>query len=148
MEVRLLAQYPNRNMIKTKIELDTKELLILRTSLYTKKFLDYRLHSWKIAFARKAGELLLRIDKQVENNLKQELGESENKIKGFNLVKNNYDYEKILETAKKHLSEFDEWVEYSKEEKEELVKNLLYPLHYESEIFEELIEYANVYFSN
>lgn len=53
----------------------------------------------------------------------------------------------IIETAKKHLSEFYEWIEYTDEEKEELVRNLLYPLNYEEAIFKELIEYVNSHFS-
>ncbi len=130
------------------LNLDTKELFILRVSLYTTKFLHYRLNSWQVAFDRNAGELLLKIDKQIEINLEKEIGQNSPKSRYFDLVKNNYDYENILETAKKHLSEFDEWVEYTKEEKEEAVKNLLYPLNYQNETFENLMEYANSYFSN
>lgn len=130
------------------LNLDTKELLILRVSLYTTKFLHYRLNSWQVAFDRNAGELLLKIHEQIEINLEKETGQKRPKSNYFTLGKNNYDYENVLETAKKHLSEFDEWVEYSKEEKKELVKNLLYPLNYQNETFEELIDYANLYFSN
>jgi hypothetical protein len=135
-------------MIKNEIELDTKELLILRVSLYTTKFLHYRLNSWQVAFDRKTGELLLKIHEQIEINLEEETRQKRLGNRYFDLVKNNYDYENILETAKKHLLDIDEWIEYSKEEKEKLVKNLLYPLQYQNEIFEELVEYANVYFSN
>ena len=135
-------------MIISKIELDTKELLILRTSLYTKKFLHYELHSWKVAFDRKAGELLLKIHRQAEINLEEEAGQKRPKDEYLIFRKNNYHYEKILEIAKKHLSEFDEWIEYTKEEKEELVKNLLYPLNYQNETFEELMEYTNLFFSS
>ncbi len=135
-------------MITSKIELDTKELLILRTSLYVRKFLHYELQSWKVAFDKNAGEILLKIHRQVEINLEEETGQKRPKSRYFDLLKNNYDYEKIIETAKKHFSEFDEWVEYTKEEKEELIKNLLYPLNYQNETFEELMEYANSYFSN
>ncbi len=135
-------------MITSKIELSTKELLILRTSLYVRKFLHYELQSWKVAFDRNAGELLLKIDEQIKINLEEETGKKRIENRYFDLVKNNYDYEKTIETAKKHLSEFDEWIEYSKEEKEDLVKNLLYPLNYQNETFEELMEYANSYFSN
>lgn len=135
-------------MITSKIELNTKELMILRTSLYTKKFLHYELHSWKVAFDRKAGELLLKIDEQIESNLEKETEQKRPKNKYFALKRNNYDFEKIIETAKKHLSEFDEWIEYTKKEKEGLVKNLLYPFNYQNETFEELIEYANLCFSN
>ena len=149
MEVRLLEKYQNRkNMIKSKIELDTKEFLILRTSLYVRKFLHYELHSWKVAFDRNAGELLLKINEQAEINLEEETGQERQRNRYFVFRENNYHYEKIIEIAKKHLSEFDEWVEYTKEEKEELVKNLLYPLNYQNETFEELMEYANSYFSN
>jgi hypothetical protein len=129
-----------------KIELDTKELMILRVSLYTTKFLHYRLNSWQVAFDRNAGELLLKIYEQIEINL--ETGQKRPKSNYLSLEKNNYDYENILETAKKHLLDIDEWIEYSKEKKEALVKNLLYPLHYQKEIFEDLIEYTNLYFSN
>ncbi|WP_338815057.1 hypothetical protein V9L05_08010 [Bernardetia sp. Wsw4-3y2] len=128
-------------MITSKIELNTKELLILLNSLFVRKFLHYKLHSWKVAFDRKAGELLLKIDKQIEINLEKETGEKRPKSRYFDFMKNNYDYERMLETAKKHLSEFDEWIEYTKEEKEELVKNLLYPLNYQNETFEELMEF-------
>lgn len=135
-------------MITSKLELSTKELLILRTSLFVRKFLHYELHSWKVAFDRNAGELLLKIDEKIEINLEEETGKKRIENRYFDLVKNNYDYEKIIATAKKHLLDIDEWIEYTKEEKEELVKNLLYPLNYQNETFEELMEYANTFFSN
>ncbi|WP_338759725.1 hypothetical protein WAF17_12200 [Bernardetia sp. ABR2-2B] len=135
-------------MKTSKIELNTLELITLYNSLYTAKFLHYGFHSWKVAFDKNAGELLLKIDKQIEINLEEETGKKRVENRYFDLVKNNYDYEKTIETAKKHLSEFDEWIEYKKEEKEELVKNLLYPLNYQNETFKELMEYANSYFSN
>lgn len=127
-------------VIKTKIELNTLELKTLYKSVYTAKFLYYGFHSWKIAFDRNAGELLRKIEKQANQSYFEERNkqyETGNKL----FIEKSIHFEQIMEVAKKHLSEFDEWIEYTDEEKKQLVENLLYPLHYQDETFEELMEF-------